>query len=342
MDCVFILTSCHEAENASGYFSAPVTSWALFSMPKPHFEMLYCLILLHGCTFLVRGRTLKRLTGIFIFIAALVHCCIGHASDSEALRVAFTTFPPAVFLDDEGNPDGYDIQFLRLFFDRLGKDMELSHVPFQRGMHLLRSGEMDAMLGVLRRPEREEFLLYVEPPYVSGVCTAFYVPRGQEERISRHEDLYGMTVGVGIGVKYYPRFDEDGRIRKDPVRTGTMNFQRLLAGRVDAVAMEEETGDFRLVHQGFGERISKARFVARDPQAVYMVVSRNSPHARDIEDFNRVMARMMKEGVRDRLKEQAESATSPRVHEPESIPALTRPDVAGSRVPGATLWPVHP
>jgi polar amino acid transport system substrate-binding protein len=246
---------------------------------------------------------LRNLVSIAVLAAVLVYfVCSSPAQAQETIQVSFNPYPPAVTVDADGNPQGYDIRLLELLAERLGLRIEYHHYPFSRGLRLMESGEIDMMIGVLRRPEREKYLFFVQPPYQKSVSTAFYVRKGEEGRIRSHADLYGLKIGTGIGVRYYPRFDADARLDKDAVRAGLMNFKRLIAGRVDAVVMNEEVGDYRVVADGFQAEIGKAEYVHVESQEVHVVLSKKSRFAPRLEEFNRVMAELLAEGARQRLK----------------------------------------
>lgn len=57
-------------------------------------------------------------------------------------------------LDKYGAPDGIDVRLLALVAERMGFEIQYAQYPFNRGLHLLETGEIDLMTGGLRRPER--------------------------------------------------------------------------------------------------------------------------------------------------------------------------------------------
>lgn len=237
-----------------------------------------------------------------VFMAILSSIPV-HAQ-GNILRVAFNELPPWKVLDDYGAPDGIDVRLLELVAERMGLEIQYAQYPFKRGLHLLEVGEIDMMTGVLRRPEREEYLHFVEPPYKAFSNKAFYVRRGEEGRITRHEDLHSLRVGTRFGANYYPRFDNDPDIEKENVGTLALSVKMLLAGRIDAFVLTESSGDYEIRRGTMPEVVSKAEFVYSKKQEVYMVVSKASPFAGMIEDFNEVLAELVKEGAPERLKEE--------------------------------------
>jgi polar amino acid transport system substrate-binding protein len=232
---------------------------------------------------------------VVLLVPATARCA------GAVLRVSFNELPPWKALGPKGEPTGVDVEFLNVVAGRMGLQVEYVHYPFKRGLKMLELGEVDMMTGVLRRPEREAYLHFIEPPYKNRSSKAFFVLKGREHSITRHEDLHGLRVGTGLGGRYYPCFDDDDAIEKFPVAAQDLCFRMLAAGRVDAVIMTETAGDYRVAQYGYGGRIVKADYVHRDPQGVYLVLSKRSRHAARLEEFGRVARELMDAGVLDEI-----------------------------------------
>ncbi|MFH1914388.1 MAG: transporter substrate-binding domain-containing protein [Pseudomonadota bacterium] len=238
---------------------------------------------------------------VFVVLAVVP---AARAEENTVLRVSFNDLPPWKVLGPSGEPAGIDIEFVDMLAARMGLTVEYAHYPFKRGLKMMESGEIDLMIGVLRRPEREEYLHFIEPPYKNETCKAFFVLKGREHTISSHADLRGLRVGTILGVGYYPEFDDDSLIAKYPVNSPDLNIKMLLAGRIDAFVSTEAAGDYRVAAGGLGGTVVKALHVYRERQDVHMVLSRQSPHAVRLEEFNRAMAELVAEGALGRAKEQ--------------------------------------
>jgi len=257
------------------------------------------------------GSGRRVLAGIRLALAgAVLAVCIGLAltpaalaGDEDVLRVSFNDLPPWKILGQDGKPTGVDVEFLDMLANRLGLTVEYVHYPFKRGLKMMESGEIDLMIGVLRRPEREAYLHFIEPPYKNESSKAFFVLKGREHAIASHDDLHGLRVGTVLGGLYYPEFDDDSLIDKYPVTSPDLNISMLLAGRIDAFVMTETAGDCRVAERGLEAEVVKARYVYREHQDVYMVLSRNSPHVARLGEFNRAMAQLVAEGAFARVTE---------------------------------------
>lgn len=223
---------------------------------------------------------------------------------NKVLRVSFNTLPPWKIINENEHHTGIDIEFLRLFAKRLNLDLEFIDLPFKRGLKTLANGEIDIMIGVLRRAEREQFAHFLMPPYKTGTHKAFYVRKGNEHTITKHEDLHGLIIGTQLGGKYYPSFDADIAIEKAVVTDTELNAKMLLAGRIDAFITTEAVGDYRLNRGGLTNRIAKAHYVYNKQQNVHIVLSRLSLFTPRLDEFNHVLSELIAEGEFERIKKE--------------------------------------
>lgn len=248
----------------------------------------------------IRLRFTSIATGLLI-TAFLMMASPGMAQDN-VLHVAFNELPPWKVLNEDGYPGGIDIQMLSMLAEEVGCRIEFLNYPFKRGLSMMEAGEVDLMVGVLRRPEREEFLHFITPAYKTTSDKAFFVRKDQKHTIKRYEDLRHLRIGTGLGSKYFPRFDADNLLDKRPAKTGELSFKMLQAGRIDTVIMTESTGEYRLAKLGMDQDIVKADYAHRQQQNVYMVLSKKSVHAHRIDDFNRAMEKLVKAGSMKKIK----------------------------------------
>ncbi len=78
---------------------------------------------------------------------------------------------------------------------------------------MMKDGTIDPMAGLLKRPEREEYIRFVQPPCKERSDTIFFVPKGKPSLIQTYEDLYALKIGTTLGSKYFHQFDEDKKLR---------------------------------------------------------------------------------------------------------------------------------
>jgi len=239
-----------------------------------------------------------------IFCAA-VFICMGKAAvqagEPDVLRVQFSTMAPWK-MGSKGKERGVDIEFMQMLAERMNLRVEFVHMPFARGLACMDEGEIDLMTGVLYRPEREAFLYYITPPYSQFSPKAFYVLKGSDISIRSYEDLYDLRIGTTIGAKYFRAFDKDMRLQKEPVRSMDLNFKKLLDRRIDTVIASETSADRQIKVRGIAARITKAGYKYQRLNQVHMVLSKRSPLAVRLPEFNAHMKALLEKGVREHIK----------------------------------------
>ncbi|MDX1655776.1 MAG: transporter substrate-binding domain-containing protein [Candidatus Competibacteraceae bacterium] len=232
----------------------------------------------------------------------LLLCLLPGVVRAETITVPIDPYPPWKFVDTERwevNRGGIDIRLVEVLLAaynrRYGTDLQASFqaFPWKRCLELMRQGHADLISGILRRPEREEYLIFIEPPYKTHSTKVFYVLKGQGERIRRYEDLYGLTIGVQAGVRYFDRFDQDPRLIREEVSTDLFNFRKLAHGRIDAVISTESQADYLIALHGLQGRFDKAILRHDTELPVYFALSRRSPYAEQAGRFSQVVTELV-------------------------------------------------
>lgn len=225
---------------------------------------------------------------------------------AEPVVIPVDPYPPWKFVDTRTwtvSPEGIDNRLLEAvlaaYNAAYGTDLEPDYrgYPWKRCLELLRRGEADLISGVLRNPDREQYLIFIEPPYKTRSAKVFYLRKGEGRRLRRHEDLYGLRIGVQAGVSYFERFDADPRIRKEEVSEDLYNFRKLEHGRIDAFISTESQADYLIAVHGFTGRFEKAEYRHDYELPVYFALSRRSPWAGAAPRFSRIVGELAAGGV---------------------------------------------
>lgn len=175
-----------------------------------------------------------------------------------------------------------DVEIIQAIARHLDARVVIEHAPFKRRLSLMQSGRLDFVVGLLKRPEREAFIHYIEPPYKRRSDTVFFLRREGSAAIRTYDDLYPLTIGTILGSKYFPRFDEDPRLNKEPVHDSTANFKKLLSGRIDAAVFPESVGIALIERMAIGEQVVLADYRYSAEKHVYIGISRKSWLMNDI------------------------------------------------------------
>ncbi|MFV0349244.1 MAG: substrate-binding periplasmic protein [Halodesulfovibrio sp.] len=228
---------------------------------------------------------------------------LGERTDPAVIRIGFSEYPPVRMGDRPGTECGIETELLRELCRRMGLRPEFVHAPFVRNLKSMEDGYIDLMIGVLRRPQREQYMHFVEPAYVDDVRYIFCLRKGNEGRLQSYEDLRGMTIGITNGAKYFPQFDDDDSLTKDEVRTVYQNVEKLLKGRIDVFIGEECMVKYILRRKGLQNVIAMAPYRFSLPQQVFITLSRQSQFFPRADEFSRHIKAMKADGAMRKFSE---------------------------------------
>ena len=65
-------------------------------------------------------------------------------------------YPPYEFINDKGEPDGFNVELFKSLAEELGVDFTLTLEPWIKVRAELQEGEIDVITGMLVTPERAE------------------------------------------------------------------------------------------------------------------------------------------------------------------------------------------
>jgi PAS domain S-box-containing protein len=163
--------------------------------------------------------------------------------------VGDSSYRPNIFLDEAGEPAGFDVEALRLIEERTGRPFEIRLMPWPQALAQLRDGKADVLMGVNRTPEREREFAFSQPLLENrGVV---YVPH-DAFTIRSVKDLDGRRVGVqhaAASVDWLRTRHPSVRLRE--FDSAAAAFEALQRGELDAVVCHRIAGDFTLDHQGW-------------------------------------------------------------------------------------------
>jgi polar amino acid transport system substrate-binding protein len=240
---------------------------------------------------------------VLIYVFAFIFLNLPAVADDHGnvLRVQFSLMSPWK-MGDKGNERGVDIEFMQLLAKRMGVHVEFVHVPFVRGLEYMRSGSIDLMTGVLFSEGRAAYMDYINPPYDTHSNVAFYVRKGEADRIQRYEDLYGLRIGTTSGSKFFPRFDNDLKLKKRMVYRSSLNLMKLREGRIDTAIVSETLGDYLLKKMELEGVLEKAKFIYKKENMVFMAISKKSRFASRIDEFEIHMRHLIQTKEREKIK----------------------------------------
>lgn len=193
-------------------------------------------------------------------------------------------------------PDGLDAQILKAVANRANLEIFFQNAPFKRRLLMMKNGDLDLICGLLKRPERETYIRYIQPAYKTRSDTVFFVPKGRAATIQTYEDLAPLKIGTVIGAKYFPRFDRDLSLNKEAVHLHSMNFSKLCLGRIDTLISNEGAGIEFIHKMKLSDQIELADYRCSREKSVYFGLSKKSRHMAKIRTLESVIRQMVDSG----------------------------------------------
>jgi polar amino acid transport system substrate-binding protein len=213
----------------------------------------------------------------------------------------YAVFPAPPYMIGAGNEDtemsGIDVDIAQEIAGRLKLQLNFIKCTWDRCLELMKNGEADLLSSAYKKPEREDYMLYFDSPYLDRLPIAFYSLKEKAYSIKKYEDIYQFErVGVLKGASYFERFDKDGLVKKFEVPSQDQLFPMLLAGRLDLMAGYLPTENYWIQVSGLSDKIERSDFEFAEQALVYMTISKKSPFAGRFQEFNQINQDLLKEG----------------------------------------------
>ena len=203
---------------------------------------------------------------------------------------------PPYRIIENGERTGLYVEIFEEIAERLGWEVHYREAPFRRVLRMVQQGEVDVMLGPLETEERSELIEFVAPAFPPERRLFFYL--NKEHRIERYADLYGRAIGVLEGASYFPRFDDDEDLLKEPAPRYENLMLMLQKGRVDVVIAPELVGLYAVEKLGLDIEVSPF-FVPGERS--YIAVAKNSPVIQYADDIRAALKLIEMEGIHEDL-----------------------------------------
>ena len=188
---------------------------------------------LNGCTLLAASAALGGLTA-----------CGGTDAQTSGLPqilIGSDTYPPYIYLNNDGTPAGIDVEIATEAFRRMGYAARFEVIDWEQKTALVESGAIDCIWGCFSMQGRETLYRWAGPYMVSRQVVAV----NADSSIQSLSDLAGKTVMVQSTSKPEGIFlsGSDPRIPQTvevfSIEDRSVQYAMLACGYVDAIAAHE-------------------------------------------------------------------------------------------------------
>ena len=145
-------------------------------------------------------------------------------------------FPPFEYVDDNGEPDGFDIALIKAIGEKLGVEVEVENMEFASLVSSIGSKIDVAIAGMTVTEERQQSVDFSDAYYEA--VQYVILPEGSE--IATAKDLEGKTIGVQLGTTGdFIATDDIADTTVQQYNKGVDAVNDLINGRVDCVIIDK-------------------------------------------------------------------------------------------------------
>ncbi len=169
-------------------------------------------------------------------------------------------------------------------------------VPFKRALHLLKTGQVDVMLGPIKNDERDEYVDFSVPAFPP--VRKLVLANSTDNIINDVKDFGGKTIGVQRGSDYLSFLNTVSGIEIVKLNDYHQALRMLKAGRVDLVIIPD------LVAKSIMQQLQLS-FI-RSPYVIpgevcYIAISKSSPVRFHVKEIKAALEKVKASGQYDKI-----------------------------------------
>lgn len=197
------------------------------------------------------------------------------ANVTNPVSVTFNQFPPWQVMEN-GQFGGINHLIIKRLAHALGFHYKYVECPWPRCLHMLKQGQLDLVISLLKNRERQVYLHFIEPAFTITAGPQFYV---MNKSIRDYQDLPGSSIAILRDALLFEPFASDLRIKKVIVTNEMQMLGLLVKGRVDAILGENSNLKYTIIKARMNHKIRRASYDVAKPSRVYMAVSKRTSHS---------------------------------------------------------------
>lgn len=207
--------------------------------------------------------------------------------------------PPYTFVDGNQQGSGIILDIMQRIEVDVGFELEVVSCPFPRCLKLAQEGKIDMIGGLIKNPQRNTYLDFIEPAYmVLNSSFVFYALKESNFEVNTYEQLSGKRIAVTRKAAHFERFDNDITLNKVMVSSEKVAMDMLLKGRIDIVIAVEETADYSLKYLNQDRhKLQKLNYRHTDTILGYAAFSRKYHNLDMLNKIKQKMHDFQKNGI---------------------------------------------
>lgn len=179
-------------------------------------------------------------------VAVLLYCS---AVSAEDITLQAIVYPPLVY-EVDGDVRGVAPEVVRAIQEELGESNPLIVMPWLRGYSQAQTKKRQALLAIVRIPEREDLFKWVGPVFSEG--DYFFRKRGVGLKIKTLDDARKVPrIAVRRDGYTHQALKAGGFANLEVTSSYESSYKMLIQRRVDLVLMGERTYSYMVKKAGF-------------------------------------------------------------------------------------------
>ncbi|MCP3953251.1 MAG: amino acid ABC transporter substrate-binding protein [Desulfobacterales bacterium] len=223
------------------------------------------------------------------------------AQQSNTLELISEPWKPWIMKDENGQPSGVFIKITKNIFDKVGIEYRIKYYPWKRCIIRIEQGKSDALLMLVKTPDRKKYMIYTEPVMTDSLALYYNISKVIEW--NRFEDLKMYSIGLTSGYGYGDEFNkakEKYNYRLDYAITEEQAVMKLSKRRFDLAIMNKTVTEYFLEKNPQFDNIKAAVKPVRE-SIYYIAFSKKSQYLALLPKINSVIKEMKSEGVIDQI-----------------------------------------
>jgi len=195
---------------------------------------------------------------------------------------------------------GYSWDIVRTSFQEMGYTIQLTVVPWARGLEYIQKGKVDLLFPAGKNADREKVFDFPNE-YVNKATFVIYLREKDNIKWENLESLKGLTIGVKRKFYYGDKWKEATGIIEYNVKTIEQGFRMLDAKRFDGFLGYEYNWDFVLKKLSWKNKFRKLPVF--DSSIEYLVALKTNPKGKKfLKDFDIGKEKLRKNGKLKKIK----------------------------------------
>lgn len=176
-------------------------------------------------------------------------------------------------------------------------------MPLARRLKQIENGQLDLLVAVIKRPQNNHGLIYLQPAY-EQLASHFFILVQNQQQLKQLSDLQQLVIGTTTNARYFQQFQEQNNLSKVEVTSLSQKIMLLQKGRIDTFLHYKQSTLPLLASMGLQEEIVLAHYQPELAEKYYFVLTKKSRLFPYLQQVQQVIKQGVKKGAFQRMRQQ--------------------------------------